>query len=133
MVDVSLSVSSGSASVANKSSQGFNNSKGGTSSKLHCVATDFCSLCLVCVHIYMLCFALIGLPLFFPFRCACGVTAICDTVLNVYWTEGEIEEAVKSTSSLICMDSLLLVDNSSIAIYNYVVFCLYTYIHKIIM
>ena len=54
------------------------------------------------------------------------VTVICDTVLDVYWTEGEIEEAVKSTS-LICTDSSLLADNSSIAIYINVVFYLYKY------
>jgi len=42
---------------------------------------------------------------------ACGVTANCDTVLDVYWTEGEIEKAVRSTSSLICTDSSLLADN----------------------
>jgi len=46
----------------------------------------------------MLQFVLTNLPLFFPFRYACRVTAICDNVLDVYWTEGEIEEAVKSTS-----------------------------------
>jgi len=50
---------------------------------------------------------------------------------DVDWTESEIEEAEKSTSSLICTDSSLLADSSSIAIYNYV-FYLYN-IHTFIM